>query len=323
MMAARRPMHAIGIFSIFLAAILFGVAGAAAKMLFVADVSPLDLTAVRTFVACAVLGPIMALLPGRPFHVPPPARPLVVAAGVLFVLVNATFYLAIDMMNVAAAITLEYTSPFFVLVLGAILGTRRMSLRDSGIVGLSLAGCALLTGTGGEWVHLSAGLLVGLACGFAFALFNMVGNACKSRGIGATALTFWSFAVSSMLWTAALPFLGVHTLRPSPEMIAHIGFIAVIATIIPYWLLLFGLRHVDALPATVIGLLDPLAAGIAAYLLLGETLTPPNLAGIALVSLSVVLVTLSESRTAGPPAARADEPPRRAEAAAQLEAKNA
>ncbi|CAO3409994.1 Permease of the drug/metabolite transporter (DMT) superfamily [Azospirillum largimobile] len=318
-MTEQGSMRAVGMAAIFVAAILFGAAGAAAKVLFVSDMSPLDLTAIRSFVACAVLGPIMLLLPGRPFHVPPAARPMTVAAGVMFVVVNATFYLAIDMMNVAAAITLEYTSPFFVLVLGALLGTRRIGLRDCAIVALSLVGCFLLTGGGGEWVRLSAGLAVGLACGFAFAVFNMIGNACKSRGIGATALTFWNFAISSLIWAAALPFLGLHRLEPTAEMVAYIVFIAVVATILPYWLLLFGLRHVDALPATVIGLLDPLAAGLMAYVLLGETLTPANMAGIALVSVSVILVTLSERKASRAPAKSPRSP---AEGVPQLEANN-
>ncbi|CAO3360530.1 EamA family transporter [Azospirillum palustre] len=318
-MTEQRSMRAVGMVAIFVAAILFGAAGAAAKVLFIGTVSPLDLTAIRSFVACAVLGSIMALVPGRSFHIPPPARPMAVAAGIVFVVVNATFYLAIDMMNVAAAITLEYTSPFFVLVLGALFGSRRIGRRDCGIVALSLVGCFLLTGGGGEWVRLSAGLAVGLACGLAFAVFNIIGNACKARGIGATALTFWNFAISSVVWAAALPFLGLHRLEPTAEMVAYIGFIAVVATILPYWLLLFGLRHVDALPATVIGLLDPLAAGLMAYFLLGETLTPANMAGIALVSLSVILVTLSERQKSSAPAKSPRSP---AESTALLEANN-
>lgn len=217
--------------------------------------------------------------------------------GVLFVLVNATFYLAINMMNVAAAITLEYTSPFSVLVLSAIFGGRRVTLRDAGIVALSLTGCFLITGGDGEWVNISDGLLVGLACGLSFVIFNMVCSAYKKRGIEVLPLTSWSFAISAVIWGAALSFLTLHMINPTPQLIAYVGFIAIVATIFPYWLLLFGLRHVDVLPAAVIGLFDLVAAGLIAYLLLGETMALPNVIGIALVAVAVILITLAERKT--------------------------
>ena len=290
-MNADRQAHRRGVAAIFVAALLFGVAGAVAKVLFRADVAPLDLTAVRTFVAVVAMGGMMAFLPRGAFRVAPGAWPWLVAAGVMFVLVNATFYLAIDLMSVAGAITLEYTSPFFVLVLTALTGKRRITLVETGIVAVSVLGAFLVAGGDGAWISLSPGLLVGLACGLSFAIFNMLGNVCKAKGIGATTLTFYALVVSTVVWLAALPFLTVHEMRPSGETVLSIGFIAVVATILPYWLLLYGLAHVDALPATVIGLLDPLAAGVVAYWLLGETLTTGNMLGIALVTMAVVLVT--------------------------------
>jgi len=296
-MTSSATMRLYGLVAIFVSSILFGVAGAVAKMLFAAELSPLDLTAVRSFVACAVLGLVLLLLPGRPFYIPRTAWRMVLAAGLVFIVVNVTFYLSISLMSVAAAITLEYTSPFFVMVLGALMGQRRISGRDLGIVALSVVGCFLLTGGDGAWVRLSLGLVVGVSSGFAFAVFTMIGNRCKQRGIGAIALTFWTLAISSVVWLAALPFLSVHQITLTWSLAGGIGFIAVAATILPYGLLLFGLRHVDALPATVIGLLDPLVAGLAAYLLLGETLATPNLLGIGLICIAVILVTRAEART--------------------------
>jgi len=65
---------------------------------------------------------------------------------------------------------------------------------------------------------------------------------------------------------------------------------------LPYWLLLYGLRHVHALPATVIGMLDPLTAGVFAYWLLGETLTAANLTGIAVIIVAVCVFTARETK---------------------------
>jgi drug/metabolite transporter (DMT)-like permease len=198
------------------------------------------------------------------------------------------------MINVAAAITLEYTAPFFVLAIGIVFNSRRIDIRDGSIAVLSIVGCFLLTGGGAEIFSISSGILMGLACGLSFAVFNMLGNACKNRGLGASTVTLYAFLVSAGVWLVSLPALTVHEIDPSGEVVLYIGFIAVVATIIPYWLLMYGLRHVDALPATVIGMFDPLVAGLAAFLLLGENLTPVNMIGIAIIVASVCLITVKE-----------------------------
>ena len=90
---------------------------------------------------------------------------------------------------------------------------------------------------------MGAGLRAG------FGIFNMIGNGCKERGIGATTVTFYSFLVSACIWLPALPFLSIDTIPVTAETIFFIGFICIVATIIPYWLLMYGLRQVDALPA--------------------------------------------------------------------------
>jgi len=59
---------------------------------------------------------------------------------------------------------------------------------------------------------------------------------------------------------------------------------------------LYGLRYVHALPATVIGMLDPLTAGVFAYWLLGETLSVANLIGIAVIIVAVCVFTAKEAR---------------------------
>jgi len=282
--------------AILTAATLFGVAGALAKALFHADISPLALTAIRTLLSCALFAGVILAVPRLSFRIKRDALPLLVAAGLAFTAVNVTFYLAISLMSVAGAITLEYTAPFFVLVLAFIKGGRRVTLADAVIVTVSVAGCFMLSWDGGAWLRLSPGVLVGLACGLSFAIYNMLGNACKARDIGATTVTFYSFFVSALLWLMALPFLNLPAIQFTAQSVWYIAFIVVFATMLPYWLLLYGLRQVHALPATVIGMLDPLTAGVFAYWLLGETLTAANITGIAVIIAAVCVFTAREAR---------------------------
>jgi drug/metabolite transporter (DMT)-like permease len=299
-MVTQRVKHMVflpktnGIIAITVAAILFGTAGAFAKLLFTVQVSPVDLTAIRTIVALVVFGLFLGATSRPSLYLERAHLPLLLASGVTFTAVNITFYMAISKISVAAAITLEYTAPFFVLLISVAAGIRRLRVAESALVLFAIFGCLLLTGTATSLFSASEGLLWGLGCGVSFGVFNMIGNGCRDRGLGAATVTFYSFLVSTLIWLPALPFLSLGTTPLTLEIIFFIGFICVIATIIPYWLLMYGLRHVDALPATIIGMLDPLATGVIAYLLLGETLTTGNLCGIAIIIAAVSLAARLE-----------------------------
>lgn len=285
-----------GLIAISMAAFLFGAAGALAKILFKADISPNDLTAIRAIVACALFALFLMITSRQALRLTRDAMPLLLASGIAFTAVNISFYLAISKINVAAAITLEYTAPLFVLILSVLLHKRRLSWRDVSTVGVAIIGCFLLTGTSTSVFSLSSGVLWGLFCGFSFGVANMIGNACSARGITPACVTFYSFLVTALIWMPALPFLSVWQIQTDLETLSLIGFITVVATIIPYWLLMYGLRHVDALPATIVGMLDPVAAGLLAFILIGETLTGGHITGIALILLAISFLTRSQGQ---------------------------
>ena len=52
----------------------------------------------------------------------------------------------------------------------------------------------------------------------------------------------------------------------------------------------------DALPATIVGMLDPVIAGLFAFILIGETLTGGHMAGIALILLAIMFLTRSQGK---------------------------
>ena len=118
-MVTQRVKHMVflpktnGIIAITVAAILFGTAGAFAKLLFTVQVSPVDLTAIRTIVALVVFGLFLGATSRPSLYLERAHLPLLLASGVTFTAVNITFYMAISKISVAAAITLEYTAPFF------------------------------------------------------------------------------------------------------------------------------------------------------------------------------------------------------------------
>lgn len=154
----------LGIGAILIAATLFGIAGALAKVLFHSNISPVDLTALRTWLACLLFAAIISASPRLSFKPGRAALPVLIAAGVAFTLVNITFYWSISLISVASAITLEYTAPFFVLLISYLAGKKRVRVSDAAIVLASVFGCFLLSsGDDSDLFQLSPGILIGLA----------------------------------------------------------------------------------------------------------------------------------------------------------------
>lgn len=291
-------MYSYSLFAIILAAIIFGIAGAMAKVLFQANIPPIELTAIRTITACIIFL-LFALISNRKaFFIKKANLLLLIGVSIAFTMVNITFYLAISLTTVAAAITLEYTAPFFILIIELITFNRKLSLLDIIIVSISVIGCLLLTGSGEDLILINHGVLYGLACGLSFAIYNMLGSCCQKRNIKTSSITLYSFLFSSLFWFIALPFLNLSEITYTNTSVMQILFIAVFATILPYWLLMFGLKNVGALPSTIIGMLDPLVAGIAAYFIINEVLTPLNLLGITIIILVIIASTIRDKRIA-------------------------
>lgn len=96
---------------------------------------------------------------------------------------------------------------------------------------------------------------------------------------------------SRILAIALAALLSIDAIPIAAETIFFAGFICVVATIIPCWLLMYGLCQVDALPATIIGMLDSVAAGAIALFLVGERLAVGNMAGICIIITAVTMAS--------------------------------
>src|SRR5918992_2229225 len=121
-----RPTHSatgVSLAAIAAAALLWATGGVVASDLFDAGVTPPQLTEARVVIAAAGL----LLIPAarrRPES--PGLRPLV-GLGLSLSFVTATYYLAIDRLDVAVAIVLQYTAPVLVVLWVAFAARRRLS----------------------------------------------------------------------------------------------------------------------------------------------------------------------------------------------------
>ncbi len=168
--------------------------------------------------------------------------------------------------------------------------------------GHQLLGVAI--GVVGSGLYFSPGLRSGQPVGIAIVLFGVVGYAlfavlgrqmAKDQGIDLLALTAIPLAVGgASLLFIALPLEGLPTLSTSAWAI--VLWLALVNTALANLLYNHTLRSLTALEMSVMLNLAPLVTALLAWLVLQESLTEPQIAGLAVVVVGVMLVQQPATR---------------------------
>ncbi|WLP88773.1 EamA family transporter [Gordonia sp. NB41Y] len=215
----------------------------------------------------------------------------VLAFGLAMALMNGFFYAAIARIPLGVAVSIEFLGP---LVLAAVLSRRRA---DLAWVGLALLAMTLL---GVESVLDTVGLdLVGvgfaLAAGAAWAGYiltsSVVGE--KIQGSGGLAVAVMIAAVGVL--PVGLQGL-VHAHVDATIVLLAVGM-AVLSSVIPYTLELAALRRIPRHVFGVLLSLEPMAAALVGWMLLGQGLPPIRATAIVLVIFASVGATLTQARS--------------------------
>jgi drug/metabolite transporter, DME family len=291
-----------------LAALCWATGGLTAKWLFTAagpdtaawrvpplgmTVDPVVLSGARAFSAFAIL--FVYLLVSRRYALQISRRhlPFFAVFGVVGLAgVHFTYFKAISYTNVATAILLEYLAPVIVLIVSvAFLGQRLTWTLPAG-VGLSIIGCALVVGAiGGDGLAVSPeGIAWGLASAVFFAAYSLMGRYAAPRFSPWTTLVY-GLGFASLFWVLYLGGpSGAADAFASPASTAAVLFIAIASTIIPFAAFLKALHYIDPTRATIVATLEPVIAGIVAFLVLGETFGAVQILGGFLVLGAIMLI---------------------------------
>ncbi|HYD93721.1 MAG TPA: DMT family transporter [Noviherbaspirillum sp.] len=165
---------------------------------------------------------------------------------------------------------------------------------------LRQAGQGADVATGAAWVFASA---------VTYALYYHGTGSMVAR-IGSTRLAGLAGSASSVLVLAHFALSGqVQALPALPLAVwGHAFLMAVLSTVLPVWWLSLAIRRMGSGPAAAFGTLGPVLTVLAAWLLLGESLSLLQAAGLALVMFGVMRLKPKEAPAqpaATVPAARA------------------
>lgn len=218
---------------------------------------------------------------------------IAVAGGVFFALDLALWNTAVLKTQAAVATILGNNTPIFVGIMSWVVLHRRPRAAFWSGLTLSLAGCLLIISANLNPATATRGSVIGdllaLAASVFFAAYLIVTERVRQS---MDTLTFNALAIAGSVGALLVIALALRlplTGFPPRTWLALAG-LGLISQLVAYYALVYALGH---LPATVtsVGLLAQVPCTVAlAWLLLGEPLTPVQMAGGAVVLLGIYVV---------------------------------
>ncbi|HBZ55882.1 MAG TPA: hypothetical protein DEO88_10795, partial [Syntrophobacteraceae bacterium] len=133
------------------------------------------------------------------------------------------------------------------------------------------------------------GILSGLASAVVFAFYAIHGERLMCRYSSWTVL-FYALIFAALVWNVLLPPLGFLRRAYAPLEWMCIGYIAILGTVVPFWLYMEGINLIRSTRASITATLEPITAGFISYLFLGEVLEPLQVLGGFLVIAAIILL---------------------------------
>ena len=296
-----------------LSAVAFGGSGVAAKPLIEAGLDPLHVVWLRVAGAALVMLPLAvrhrALLRRRPG--------LLVGFGLLAVAgVQACYFAALSRIPVGVALLIEYLAP--ALVLGWVRFVQRRPVTRTAAVGVVLAvgglACVVEVWSGLGFDALGLLLALGAACcqvGY-FVLSDQGSDAGDEAPDPLGVIAYGLLVGAAVLTAVARPWnmdwsvlTGTARMDGTPvAAFALLAWIVLVATVVAYVTGVLAVRRLSPQVAGVVACLEAVIATVLAWILLGEHLSAPQLAGGVIVLAGAFIAQSSTpSKGSGQPVA--------------------
>ncbi|MHB8187161.1 MAG: EamA family transporter [Dermatophilaceae bacterium] len=283
------------------AAALFAVNGNVSKVALLNGISALELVSVRSAGTALILLGITALRSPAALRVGRRELGFLALYGVTGIaMVQWLYFVAIQRMPVGIALLFEYTAPLMVALW--VRFVQKQPVRSRLWLGLAfaLAGLAMVAQFWKGMTLDPIGLISAVGAGAALACYYLMGEH-GQRERDPISLMAFSFGFSAVLWAIVTPWWTfpfsrlVHTvdlpgaLPGRAPLWLMVLWIIVLGSVVPFLLVLLAVGRLGPARVGLIGMLEPVGAGIIAWVLLGESLNAAQVVGSLIVLVGIAL----------------------------------
>ncbi len=255
------------------AAILWSSSGFFTKVI---DLPPIAIAGYRTLFAALFLLPFLGKT-RRTF------RPAMLGMVVCFALMNVCFICSMVFTSAANAIFLEYTAPFWMVVVGRVWLKER--IERANVIALAGGMLGIFVLVSGSWSLDPLGITLGVFSGILFAGVSLFLRFLRDED--ALWLTFINMAVSALLVLVPLAIFRPEWLMASIPHLKMAALFGIIQTAIPYLIYCQGMARITAQEAGLIALLEPVINPLWAWFAVREVPHRSTLIGGALILFSI------------------------------------
>ncbi len=255
-----------GRFLIFLAALLWSLAGVFIKLL---ESHPLTIVFYRSLFASLVFVPFLKSSEFR-FNAP------IIVSAISYTAAITAFVSANKLTTAANAIVLQYTAPVLVYLFSRLVLGEKISTPNAVALAISMAGVGFISVDNAGEPEMS-GVLLALLSGVLFAIYMV--NLQRVKEFSATYLTWLNNLVCALL---VLPFVTAR-LALSTDQLLIVVIMGVVQLGLPYFLFSRGLQTLPLQEAALIALIEPVLNPVWVALIIGEIPSFATLVGGAMI----------------------------------------
>ncbi|MCQ8877277.1 EamA family transporter [Pseudoalteromonas shioyasakiensis] len=213
------------------------------------------------------------------------------------------FYTSMRLSGVAIGTVVSIaTAPFFAAILERLISKKDISLQWMLSFVIGAIGIALLT-LGKDQSNNNAysinqqglGIILGCIAGLTYAGYSWAARRLIESGVQSKSSMSGLFGCAALLLLPSLWFTGDNLFSSSTNALVSL-YMAIIPMFLGYLLFGFGLNYIDASKATLITLIEPLVATVLAIVIIGEKFKVIGWAGVALVSLCLLMQTIKPQK---------------------------
>jgi len=280
----------IGFIYVLLAGVCFGFLGVFGKIAFQNDLNVGELLTYRFALAAIILW--VGLFIFKKDLIRLSLRQIVISlllGAFGYALFSTLYFMSIKGISVALAALLLFTFPIFVSLGAHFILKDKMSRLQ--ILSLVLA-CVGLTIVlwGPIVVHSLHAVLYALFAAVAYAIYVLVSGRLQQgvKPLSSSLYVISAAAIALYLWHQ--PSMSKLAHLTAKQLIVVMG-LAVVCTVFPLTLFLAGLQKMKSAQASIVVMIEPVVATLAAWYILNETLSSLQLVGSGLVIFALFLNT--------------------------------
>lgn len=229
--------------------------------------------------------------------------PTLVFYGVFgYAMVQFGYFIGISQgVPLSLVLIIEFTAPIWIVLWIKFIRKGVVAKEMWVAIFLALIGLILVAKA---WEGLTfdlIGILGAIGAALALAIYFLM-SASQGQKRSAQAMVVWGFGVSALFWSLILPIWkfpfeiftkqinlqGIFEQYSAPGWML-IGFIIVFGTLIPYLLVVSGIRRLNASTSSVIGMSEPVLAGIFAWIWLAQSWSTIQLVGGVVVLVGIYI----------------------------------